>query len=81
MLLQHGGSFRSFISRAGNDARRMVELIVEKIPSYRDEAVYEVRAPRGGVTQNNQVVVKKFWAGLQMTLEVEKQGEQVVMKN
>lgn len=44
VLLQHGGSFRSFISPAGNDARRMVELIVEKIPSYRDEAAYEVRS-------------------------------------
>lgn len=42
VLLEHGGSFRSFISRAGNDAQKMVELIVEKIPSYRDEATYEV---------------------------------------
>lgn len=44
VLLQHGGSFRSFISQAGNDARKMVELIVEKIPSYRDEAAFEVRS-------------------------------------
>ncbi len=43
VLLEHGGSFRSFISQAGNGARKMVELIVEKIPSYRDEATYEVR--------------------------------------
>lgn len=43
VLLEHGGSFRSFINPAGNDALRMVELIVEKIPSYRDEATYEVR--------------------------------------
>lgn len=42
VLLEHGGSFRSFISRAGSDAQKMVELIVEKIPSYRDEATYEV---------------------------------------
>lgn len=42
ILLEHGGSFRSFISQAGNDAQKMVELIVEKIPSYRDEATYEV---------------------------------------
>lgn len=42
VLLEHGGSFRSFISRAGNDAQKMVELVVEKIPSYRDEATYEV---------------------------------------
>lgn len=52
VLLQHGGSFRSFISQAGNDARRMVELIVEKIPSYRDEAAYEVR----GHTWRNQTL-------------------------
>lgn len=42
VLLEHGGSFRSFINPAGNDALKMVELIVEKIPSYRDEATYEV---------------------------------------
>lgn len=42
MLLEHGGSFRSFIGPAGSDARKMVELVVEKIPSYRDEATYEV---------------------------------------
>lgn len=42
VLLEHGGSFRSFISQAGNDTQKMVELIVEKIPSYRDEASYEV---------------------------------------
>lgn len=47
MLLEHGGSFRSFISQAGNDARKMVEVIVEKIPSYRDEATYEVRVTDG----------------------------------
>lgn len=43
VLLEHGGSFRTFISQAGNDAQKMVELVVEKIPSYRDEAAYEVR--------------------------------------
>lgn len=47
MLLEHGGSFRSFISQAGNDARKMVELIVAKIPSYRDESMYEVRVTDG----------------------------------
>lgn len=43
VLLEHGGSFRSFINPAGNDAEKMVELIVENIPSYRDEATYEVQ--------------------------------------
>lgn len=42
VLLEHGGSFRSFISQAGKDARKMVELIVQKIPSYRDETTYQV---------------------------------------
>lgn len=42
VLLEHGGSFRSFINPAGNDAEKLVELIVENIPSYRDEATYEV---------------------------------------
>ena len=42
VLLQHGGSFRSFISPAGRDAQKMVELIVDNLPSYRDEATYKV---------------------------------------
>lgn len=49
VLLEHGGSFKSFISQAGNDARKMVELIVAKIPSYRDESTYEVRVTDSGV--------------------------------
>lgn len=47
VLLENGGSFCSFISQAGNDAQKMVELIVKKIPSYRDEATYEVRVKEG----------------------------------
>lgn len=59
MLLQHGGSFRSFISQAGNDARRMVELIVEKIPSYRDEAAYEGK--RISFYKRAQILVADSW--------------------
>ncbi|XP_051924610.1 queuosine salvage protein isoform X1 [Hippocampus zosterae] len=60
VLLQHGGSFQSFISRAENDARKMVELIVEKIPSYRDEAVYQGR--RISLYKRAQILVADFWA-------------------
>lgn len=42
VLLQHGGSFRSFISHGQNDAEKMVRYIVDNIPSYRDEATFEV---------------------------------------
>ncbi|XP_026868021.2 queuosine salvage protein isoform X2 [Electrophorus electricus] len=42
VLLQHGGSFRNFLSRAGNDAEKMVRHIVDNLPSYRDEATYEI---------------------------------------
>lgn len=42
VLMQHGGSFRSFISHGQNDAEKMVQYIVDNIPSYRDEATYEV---------------------------------------
>nr|XP_054587496.1 queuosine salvage protein isoform X1 [Nothobranchius furzeri]XP_054587497.1 queuosine salvage protein isoform X1 [Nothobranchius furzeri] len=59
VLLEHGGSFRSFISQAGNDAQKMVELIVEKIPSYRDEATYEGR--RISFYKRAQILVADFW--------------------
>ncbi|XP_029959909.1 queuosine 5'-phosphate N-glycosylase/hydrolase [Salarias fasciatus] len=59
VLLQHGGSFWSFISQAGNDAQKMVELIVEKIPSYRDEATYEGK--RISFYKRAQILVADFW--------------------
>lgn len=42
VLMQHGGSFRSFISHVENDAEKMMRYIVDNIPSYRDEATFEV---------------------------------------
>ncbi|XP_061529333.1 queuosine salvage protein isoform X4 [Phycodurus eques] len=59
VLLQHGGSFQSFISQAGNDARKMVELVVEKMPSYRDEAVYQGK--RISLYKRAQILVADFW--------------------
>nr|XP_057925829.1 queuosine salvage protein [Doryrhamphus excisus] len=59
VLLQHGGSFHSFISQAGDDARKMVELVVEKIPSYRDEAVYEGK--KIAFYKRAQILVADFW--------------------
>ncbi|XP_068167409.1 queuosine 5'-phosphate N-glycosylase/hydrolase [Antennarius striatus] len=59
VLLEHGGSFRSFIGQAGNNARKMVELIVEKIPSYRDEATYE--GMRVSFFKRAQILVADFW--------------------
>lgn len=43
VLAVHGGSFRIFMSHCENDAEKMVKYIVENIPSYRDEATYEVK--------------------------------------
>ncbi|KAF6729561.1 UPF0553 protein C9orf64-like [Oryzias melastigma] len=60
VLLEHGGSFQSFISQAGNDAQKMVELIVEKIPSYRDEATYEGK--RIAFYKRAQILVADYWA-------------------
>ncbi|CAG5923701.1 unnamed protein product [Menidia menidia] len=54
VLLKHGGSFRSFISQAGNDAQQMVEFIVENIPSYRDEATISFY-------KRAQILVADFW--------------------
>ncbi|KAK5871102.1 hypothetical protein PBY51_004001 [Eleginops maclovinus] len=59
VLQEHGGSFRSFISRAGNNARKMVELIVEKIPSYKDEATFEGK--RISLYKRAQILVADFW--------------------
>ncbi|XP_029916654.1 queuosine 5'-phosphate N-glycosylase/hydrolase [Myripristis murdjan] len=60
VLLEHGGSFRSFITQAGNDAQKMVEFIVEKIPSYRDETTYEGKAI--SFYKRAQILVADFWA-------------------
>ncbi|XP_022054779.2 queuosine salvage protein isoform X1 [Acanthochromis polyacanthus] len=59
VLLEHGGSFRSFISQAGSDARKMVELIVQKIPSYKDEATYEGK--RISFYKRAQILVADLW--------------------
>nr|XP_020458020.1 UPF0553 protein C9orf64 homolog isoform X1 [Monopterus albus] len=59
VLLEHGGSFRSFLSQAGNDAWKMVELIVEKIPSYRDEATYEGK--KISFYKRAQILVADLW--------------------
>ena len=44
VLLRYGGSLRRFLSEGGGDARSLVRHIVDNLPSYRDEAEYEVRA-------------------------------------
>ena len=46
VLMQHGGSFRNFMRHGQNDAEKMVRYIVDNIPSYRDEATYEVYVTR-----------------------------------
>ncbi|XP_059194176.1 queuosine salvage protein isoform X2 [Centropristis striata] len=63
VLQEHGGSFLSFISQAGNDARKMVEFIVEKIPSYRDEATYEGK--RVSLYKRAQILVADSWGIMQ----------------
>lgn len=59
VLMQHGGSFRSFISPAGNDAEKMVRYVVDHIPSYRDEAVFEGR--KISLYKRAQILVADFW--------------------
>ncbi|TRY99450.1 hypothetical protein DNTS_022995 [Danionella cerebrum] len=59
VLMQHGGSFRMFMSRCEKDAEKMVKYIVENIPSYRDEAVYEGR--RISFYKRAQILVADFW--------------------
>ncbi|XP_072289701.1 queuosine 5'-phosphate N-glycosylase/hydrolase [Eucyclogobius newberryi] len=59
VLMEHGGSFRSFINRAGNDARKMVQLVTEHIPSYRDQATYQGRAL--SFHKRAQILVADLW--------------------
>ncbi|XP_031426877.1 queuosine salvage protein [Clupea harengus] len=42
-LLAHSGSFRCFLEPCNNNALKMVQRIVEILPSYRDEAIFEGR--------------------------------------
>lgn len=62
VLLEHGGSFRSFVSRAGNDAEKMVQLITEHIPSYRDQAT--LQGTRLSFLKRAQILVADYWAVL-----------------
>ncbi|XP_056447598.1 queuosine salvage protein [Gadus chalcogrammus] len=59
VLLENGGNCRSFISQAGNDAQKMVELIVEKLPSYRDATIYEGKSI--SFYKRAQILVADFW--------------------
>ncbi|XP_030636005.1 queuosine 5'-phosphate N-glycosylase/hydrolase [Chanos chanos] len=59
VLMQHGGSFRQFMSRGENDAEKMVSYIVENLPSYRDEATFEGR--RIAFYKRAQILVADFW--------------------
>ncbi|XP_076847599.1 queuosine 5'-phosphate N-glycosylase/hydrolase [Brachyhypopomus gauderio] len=59
VLLQHGGSFRNFMSHAENDAEKMVRHIVDNLPSYRDEATYEGK--RISIYKRAQILVADFW--------------------
>lgn len=59
VLMEHGGSFRSFMSQAGNDAQKMVQLVTEHIPSYRDQATYEGR--RISFYKRAQILVADYW--------------------
>ncbi|XP_053480342.1 queuosine salvage protein [Ictalurus furcatus] len=63
VLLQHGGSFRSFISHGQNDAEKMVRYIVDNIPSYRDEATFEGK--RISFYKRAQILVADFWGIMQ----------------
>ncbi|RXN31019.1 UPF0553 C9orf64-like protein [Labeo rohita] len=59
VLMEHGGSFRVFMSHCENDAEKMVKYIVENIPSYRDEATYEGK--RISFYKRAQILVADFW--------------------
>ncbi|XP_045562803.1 queuosine 5'-phosphate N-glycosylase/hydrolase isoform X2 [Salmo salar] len=67
VLLQHGGSFRSFISPAGSDVQKMVELIVDNLPSYRDEATY--KGKRISLYKRAQILVADLWGIMEARVE------------
>ncbi|NXY00050.1 QSPP protein, partial [Centropus bengalensis] len=42
LLEKFGGSFLTCVKKSGKSAQRLLRLVLENFPSYRDEAVYEV---------------------------------------
>ncbi|MGH0163652.1 UNVERIFIED_CONTAM: hypothetical protein FKN15_064609 [Acipenser sinensis] len=63
VLLEHDGSFLKFIRKGGNSAEKMIKLIVETIPSYRDEATFEGK--KVAFYKRAQILVADFWGILE----------------
>lgn len=42
LLEKFGGSFLNCVQKSGRSAQKLMQLIVENFPSYRDEAEFEV---------------------------------------
>ncbi|XP_066567177.1 queuosine 5'-phosphate N-glycosylase/hydrolase [Amia ocellicauda] len=59
VLLQYDGSFLKFMSRGHNSAEKMVKLIVDSLPSYRDEATFQGK--KVSFHKRAQILVADFW--------------------
>ncbi|XP_018614663.1 queuosine 5'-phosphate N-glycosylase/hydrolase [Scleropages formosus] len=59
VLLKYGGSLRSFMGKGDNDAEKLVGHIVDSLPSYRDEAVFEGK--NISFYKRAQILVADFW--------------------
>ncbi|KAG9337198.1 hypothetical protein JZ751_029678 [Albula glossodonta] len=59
VLLRYGGSLRQFLSHGQGDARRLVQHIVDNLPSYRDEATFQGK--KIAFYKRAQILVADFW--------------------
>jgi len=62
LLKEYGGHFARCIEQSGGSAVDLVELIVKKFPSYRDEAVYH--GQRVSFYKRAQILVSDIWGCL-----------------
>ncbi|XP_063238163.1 queuosine 5'-phosphate N-glycosylase/hydrolase [Bacillus rossius redtenbacheri] len=60
LLDKHQGSFVNCIKKAENSAQRLLKIIVEDFPSYRDEAEYE--GCRVSFYKRAQILIGDIWA-------------------
>jgi len=59
LLKEYGGHFSRCIEQSGGSAVDLVELVVKKFPSYRDEAVYD--GQRVSFYKRAQILVSDIW--------------------
>ncbi|UYV72396.1 C9orf64 [Cordylochernes scorpioides] len=63
LIQKYGGSFINCIKECDHSAEKLVKLLVDNFPSYRDEAVYEgQKVCRVSLYKRAQIVAADLWA-------------------